>query len=338
MATTSVSPPDLPESLTKATLEITTRADPPALRAAKIQRYLRSSDFTYSTEPLPGSGYKALENFLLKDQKGYCEQFATAMAMMARVVGIPSRVAVGFLPGERKGDHWEVTIRDMHAWPELFFAGFGWVRFEPTPASVTGTAPAWTVPNSDRPSGSASDDPTNQPSAAEPTPSAQPSAAPSEQPTGTTADPGFPLARTLLGTGIGLVALLILAAPATIRVRRRGARLTASEAPAEERVEAAWEEIRDTVLDYGGSWPSGSPRAIGGEIGNRLGGTESATMTQVATLVERSRYARTFTDEAAARDLPVMAHQILRGIAQPQSRLRKMRAVVVPRSLFRRGR
>ena len=61
------------------------------------------------------------------------------MAMMARVVGIPSRVAVGFLPGERVGNIWEVSIRDMHAWPELFFAGYGWVRFEPTPASVTGT-------------------------------------------------------------------------------------------------------------------------------------------------------------------------------------------------------
>ncbi|MBA3528621.1 MAG: transglutaminase domain-containing protein, partial [Propionibacteriaceae bacterium] len=80
-ATTSVSPPDLPELLRKEATRITAGADTPALRAAAIQRYLRSSEFTYSTEPLPGSGYKALENFLLKDQKGYCEQFATAMAM-----------------------------------------------------------------------------------------------------------------------------------------------------------------------------------------------------------------------------------------------------------------
>ena len=109
-----------------------------------------SSDFTYSTEPLPGSGYRALENFLLRDRRGYCEQFAASMAMMAREVGIPSRVAVGFLPGERVEDNtWEVSIRDMHAWPELYFAGYGWVRFEPTPASVTGTAPVWTVPQAE---------------------------------------------------------------------------------------------------------------------------------------------------------------------------------------------
>ena len=118
------------------------RRGSPAAKAAAIQAFLRSTEFTYSTERLPGSGYQALENFLLRDHKGYCEQFASAMAMMARVVGIPSRVSVGFLPGERDGDTWKVSIRDMHAWPELYFAGYGWVRFEPTPATVTGTAPS----------------------------------------------------------------------------------------------------------------------------------------------------------------------------------------------------
>ncbi len=130
---------------------MTADADSPAEKAAAIQAYLRSSEFSYSTERLPGSGYQALENFLLRDHKGYCEQFASAMAMMARVVGIPSRVSVGFLPGDRDGDSWRVSIRDMHAWPELYFAGYGWVRFEPTPASITGAAPSWTVRTEQRP-------------------------------------------------------------------------------------------------------------------------------------------------------------------------------------------
>ena len=139
---TAEHPPDLPEDLKELTREVTKDADTDAAKAWAIQEFLRGSDFTYSTEPLPGSGYRALENFLLRDRRGYCEQFAASMAMMAREVGIPSRVAVGFLPGERVEDNtWEVSIRDMHAWPELFFAEYGWVRFEPTPASVTGTAP-----------------------------------------------------------------------------------------------------------------------------------------------------------------------------------------------------
>src|SRR6266545_4762823 len=55
------------------------------------------------------------------------------MAAMARVAGIPSRVAVGFTSGVPAGDHWEVGSKDAHAWPELYFPGVGWVRFEPTP-------------------------------------------------------------------------------------------------------------------------------------------------------------------------------------------------------------
>ena len=137
-AVTGVIPEDLPPELVQLTEEVTKDAEGFADKAAAIQAHLRGSTFTYSTEPLPGSGYQALENFLLRDQRGYCEQFAAAMAMMARVVGIPSRVSVGFLPGERDGDTYRVSIRDMHAWPELHFSGYGWVRFEPTPGSVTG--------------------------------------------------------------------------------------------------------------------------------------------------------------------------------------------------------
>ena len=139
---TAAIPRDLPESLIELSREVTEDARTPLAKAVAIQNYLRSGEFEYSTERLPGSGYQALENFLLRDRRGYCEQFASAMAMMARVAGIPSRVSVGFLPGEREGDSWAVSIRDMHAWPELYFANYGWVRFEPTPASVTGSPAA----------------------------------------------------------------------------------------------------------------------------------------------------------------------------------------------------
>jgi transglutaminase-like putative cysteine protease len=334
---TAVIPKDLPDSLLKLTREVTADADTPALKAAAIQEYLRGGGFTYTTEALPGSGYKALENFLLVDHKGYCEQFATAMAMMARVSGIPSRVAVGFLPGERKGDHWEVTIHNMHAWPELYFSGYGWVRFEPTPSSITGRAPAWTVPKADKPDAAASDEPSVKPTTASSAPTLRPDGGQSQQTTTVVDDTSFPWKRTLLGSGIGLVGLLVLAAPATIRVRRRSARLS-PDGPVDARVEAAWEEIRDTVVDYGGSWPQGSPKTIGGEISHRLQGEDSDTMTRVATLVERSRYARSLADEDATRSLPGMAQDIRRGLAQPQSRWRRVRAVVVPKSLFQRRR
>ncbi len=334
---TAAQPPGLPQDLIDLTNRITEDADTPLLKAAAIQRYLRSSRFTYSTEPLPGSGYRALENFLLRDRRGYCEQFAGAMAMMARVAGIPSRVAVGFLPGRRQGETWRVSIRDMHAWPELFFAGYGWVRFEPTPASVTGTAPSWTVPDTSRPtdtpSSEASSQPSSQASGAAPSESVAPSAAPA--PAGTGAGAGW--LRTLVIAGIGLVLLLVLAAPATLRIRRRSERLSGDGEPAEQ-VESAWQEIRDTVLDYGGTWPEGSPRAIGRQVGDRLDPPESSTMTEVATLVERSRYARSVDLDDASADLATITHGIRRGLAAPRSAFRRALAFVVPRSLFRRGR
>jgi transglutaminase-like putative cysteine protease len=336
-AITAAVPADLPESLSKLTLEVTKGADTPTQKAAAIQTYLRSSQFTYSTEQLPGSGYQALENFLLRDRRGYCEQFAASMAVMARLAGIPSRVSVGFLPGRQNGDLWEVSIRDMHAWPELYFSGYGWVRFEPTPSSITGSAPPWTVPNRSGAGDDPSADPSSEASGSSATESAPESAAPSTLPTTTAEQDRFWTGpRAALGAGIALLLLLILAAPATIRVRRRAVRLSGA-APAEEQVESAWAEIRDTVVDYGGGWPDGSPRTIGREIGAQLDHPESSAMASVATLVERSRYARVFNDDDAARELPRVAEDIRRGIAAPRSVRRKLLAFLLPRSIFRRS-
>jgi transglutaminase-like putative cysteine protease len=335
-AVTAAIPSDLPDSLVQLANRITAKAETPAAKAAAIQAYLRSSQFTYSTEPLPGSGYEALQNFLLRDHRGYCEQFASAMAVMARVVGIPSRVSVGFLPGEQDEEGWKVSIRDMHAWPELYFANYGWVRYEPTPASVTGTAPTWTVQNTDSSGSDPSANPSSELSADEVSPGTAPSTGPSEQPTHVGPGTGAGWGRTVIGASIVLVLLAILAAPATIRVRRRSGRLNGS-GPAEEQVEAAWAEIRDTVVDYGGSWPEGSPHAIGREIADRLDDEESESMGRVATLVERSRYARSFDHGDAISELPTMTSEIRRGVAAPADWRRKVIALLLPRSLFRRS-
>ncbi len=101
--------------------------------------------FTYDLEVPALRGDDALTRFVLEDRVGYCEYFATAMAVMLRETGIPARVAVGFLPGERVAttepgsddglDEYVVTTRDAHAWVEVLFPGYGWITFEPTPRS-----------------------------------------------------------------------------------------------------------------------------------------------------------------------------------------------------------
>ena len=84
-----------------------------------------------------------LAAFVTNDRVGYCEQFAAAMAAMGRVLGIPSRVVVGFLDGTTQEDGRILyTSDDRHAWPEMYFTGVGWVRFEPTPGSRAGATPS----------------------------------------------------------------------------------------------------------------------------------------------------------------------------------------------------
>ncbi len=136
-------PAGVPQVIIDLAHQITKGAATDAIKAADIQAYLSDpSRFTYDTNAPSGTGYGVLVNFLTKSHSGYCVHFASAMALMARIVGIPSRVSVGFAPGTKVGNHYEVDIRDSHAWPELYFQGYGWVRFEPT-AAVAG-APSWT--------------------------------------------------------------------------------------------------------------------------------------------------------------------------------------------------
>src|SRR4029450_2526763 len=95
-------------------------ADTPFEQALAIQDYLRSDEFRYNLNvPALSEGGNQLRRFLTDVREGYCEQFAIAMAMMARELGIPSRVAVGFTSGEIVDQTFtQVTTHDAHAWPE----------------------------------------------------------------------------------------------------------------------------------------------------------------------------------------------------------------------------
>ena len=328
-------PADLPASLVDLSRQVTRGADTPYARAAAIQAYLRDPDnFTYDIQSRPGNGYQALVNFLTVDKRGYCEQFASAMAMMARVNGIPARVSVGFLPGSRSGDTFDVSVRDMHAWPELYFANYGWVRFEPTPGVQTGSPPAWTVPTDDAATPTQSAQASAAPSTAAPSVSQGPSSAPRDQPTPTTTTTtAFPWRTVGLVAG-GVVLLLLLATPAVLRVRRRRTRLDGT-GPTDEQVEAAWAELRDTVLDFGGSWPEGTPRAVGRELGQRLEPADRDDLGRVATLVERARYAPDLGDPDQARDLLGTTASLRVALSTPAGRAQRLRAFLAPPSLFR---
>ena len=100
--------------------------------------------FSYSLSTAPASDANALADFLLNGKRGYCEQYASAMAVMLRSLDIPSRVAIGFTTGYPEGGHRTITSHDAHAWVEVYFSGLGWVNFDPTPlADGRGFTPSY---------------------------------------------------------------------------------------------------------------------------------------------------------------------------------------------------
>lgn len=120
-------------------------AESPFQRALALQNHLRDN-FVYDINVNQGHGGSALESFLFDTRRGYCEQFAGSYAALARAVGLPSRVAVGFTPGDfdQAAGVYRVKGIHAHAWPEVFIESVGWVLFEPTPGRGAPGSEAYT--------------------------------------------------------------------------------------------------------------------------------------------------------------------------------------------------
>jgi transglutaminase-like putative cysteine protease len=293
--------PRIPTLARSITASATTTYD----RALAIQDYFQSGLFTYDLNGAPTSQVGALSDFLFTTHRGYCEQFASAMAVMLRALGIPARVAIGYTGGTQQADGgYLVTNRDAHAWPEVWFASAGWVRFEPTVSGAGGNAtlpayaplPAPSVGGDDGSGTDATPAPelSPLPGPVGGTPSAGPGVPPPDagQPT--------PAATPRAGSGsaalialivsLGLAAVLaLLAVPAVVRLRRRGRRLgTGADADgmvtdggpplaSADTVRALWEELRDLAADFGQrAEPTESPRALAARLGDVLGAGSGA--------------------------------------------------------------
>jgi transglutaminase-like putative cysteine protease len=117
---------------------ITARARSPYEATLLLERWFRDDEnFTYDEQPPQPRGQPPLVAFVETTRAGYCQHFAGAMAVMLRMLGIPARVAVGFTAGTWKDGVWTVTDYQAHAWVEAWFAGYGWLTFDPTPGRGT---------------------------------------------------------------------------------------------------------------------------------------------------------------------------------------------------------
>ncbi|GAA1364794.1 transglutaminase family protein [Streptomyces beijiangensis] len=342
-------PESLPSVVKSTALEVTKGSANDYERAVKLQDWFSSEGgFTYDTQVQSGTGSAAISRFL-KEKKGFCVHFSFSMAAMARTLGIPARVAVGFTPGSAQQDStMSVGLRDAHAWPELYFEGVGWTRFEPTPSR--GSVPSYTQAGS---TGGGSDTPEKPQASSSAAPSAAPSvndscppqlrrmnecgAAAAATNVGPT-DTGTPLS-TVVGVAVvlGLVVLLPLL-PLLWRIRVRGRRLGSggrTPADAADRTLGAWREITDLAWDYGMEPDdSQTPRKTAARIVRlgKLDGRAAAAVHRAAGAVEQVLYApRPEPVSGLVEDVA----QVRAGLRAGAGRAQRLRAVLAPRSAVR---
>jgi len=294
-------PVSVPSVVKQLAQEHIQNATDPFTAARMLQDWLRGPPFTYDLNVPADQSQNALVDFLTKTRAGFCQQFAASYAVLAREVGLPSRVAVGFTEGDVDSQGiYHVKDADAHAWPEVWFDGIGWVAFEPTPGrgspdpnaeAVTGAAPAQAA------SGTT---PTTQPTPTTVAPGT-PTTAPRRA--RTPADGGSAVApvthrrwwRTPALVAVGVAAAAALAwvlaltaiASAAGRRRRRLARSPAAQ------VTLAWSLAGEALAGAGvppHPWETPAEFAARVAAGTRLPEAAGAAVRRLAAIEERAVY------------------------------------------------
>jgi transglutaminase-like putative cysteine protease len=235
--------PAVPRDLSQFAQTITQGESSPYLRALALQAFM-AEHYRFAVDAPSGHSYPNLSFFLLADtrlggQRGTSEQFATAFATLGRLLGLPTRVVVGFHTPTGGG---MVTGKDAVAWPEVLFAGIGWVPFDPMPPANGSSRPV--EPEFLPP----------PPPTTTPPPSVTPPADPTYEPAPTGAPvaastvPGIGATAIASGIGGGLlgVAMLAVLAVVLLRILQTRRRLHSGDPP--RQVVGAWDEVIDTLV------------------------------------------------------------------------------------------
>lgn len=327
-------PSDLPAVISDTARQVTADAQGSYAEAVALQEYFRGDAFRYSVEaPIEdgydGTGMQVIARFL-EAKSGYCVHFASAMAVMARTLGIPARIAVGFQGGTVAGtdsdgnNNYRVTSDDLHAWPELYFDEIGWVPFEPTPGR--GSVPSYAdldvpgVPTPLSPAELAAQ------SSATPAPTSGRDNRADEP--GDVGAGGSSSSQALVGwvwaavIFLGFLALLL--APALARTIARSRRVNAGTAG--ER----WREIILTASDAGLDLPATlTPRAAALALSPVAAGEQ---LTRLRIAVERESYADDARSSVNPADVRAVIARLLGGL-EPR---RRLLARLAPRSSWAR--
>lgn len=334
-----LSVPSSYEPLRHQAEQLTVTAPTPFAKALALQSWLnRGGKFSYTLDAPEITDSTSLRGFL-SAKRGFCQQFAFTMAVFARLVGIPSRVAVGYTQGVRQNDgSWLVKTTDAHSWPELYFAGAGWIPFEPTPSGLggqgTATPPAYTqttISTSPGTGGPQGGGPLPTPSPGKKTGSGSnqrfhlPGQLGDEP--GTVAAVHSDSAQPWILAGLCLLGLLLIAviAPITIRLLVRRRRWLPGDDDAVAAAHAAWLELHDDLADFRVDFKmSESPRALAGRLTSALAlePTASEALGRVAMAEERALYSATPSSGTGLRKDSAVVRHALASTKSPRARWR----------------
>jgi transglutaminase-like putative cysteine protease len=241
-------PEGTPDRVGDLAREITVGASNPYERALAVQTWLQTNteyDLGVAREP---DGVDAVDHFLFETRRGFCEHIASAMAVLLREVGVPTRIATGFGPGVRNPltGYWEVRQSDAHAWVEVLLPEVGWIPFDPTfgvPVAEGGWSARFVAPEVFAAIG-------------------RTIAAAVPEPVKATVLAAARGAREVAGAWPVLVALLVAAGLVVTLARRRRSRPARAQPPPDA-VGHAWEDLVAALEAAGHArTPSGTPREL----------------------------------------------------------------------------
>ncbi len=334
-------PGDVPAVIGDTAREVTAGAQSPYDQLAALQTWFRSSQFRYSLDApvdsgFDGAGLDAVADFL-QVRAGYCVHYASAFAVMARSLGMPARIVIGYLPGTatssspEDGSEYTVTSSQLHAWPEVSFEGIGWVPFEPTNslgvptnfASGSGSGGSTTPDTPEQDAAAPEDAPSTAPSqAARPDIDAQngPGVA-----TGARASTSW-----VVPSLVGAALLVLLIVPSIVRVLRRNRRLTAARAGD---AVAAWRALQEEAVDLGiPASGAESPRAFAARLVADHG-VDAEDVDLLRAAVERVSYAEDAVDPASGPALVEAVERLRSRLRAGVPPTRRLVAALLPRSL-----
>ncbi len=348
-------PSDIPPEVAAIAQQVTAGIDNPADQATALRDFFRvNGSFTYDPTVDLTDGVSATSQFL-QDRRGFCVQFASTFALMARSVGIPARVAVGFTPGTKDPvtGRYVVTNHDAHAWPEVWLHGVGWTNlYDPTPPSdlpggsdLPGETPPLTpaVPN---PGTGTADPNANTPPVTVPAPGTSPASSPeaTPQPSPTPAggvniaadepsSSSVPWALVL----IALVLLLLLAPLVVVLVlkaRRRSHRRHRPD-PADA-ITGAWREAMNSLADHRvPSSPAETPLELARRVPDVAGDETGPPLQVLARAYTATRYGTSAPPADGATSAWSAVDALRRALDASGSVKDRMRARFAPGTLRR---